>query len=134
MVYQIWKSPKTNVKCVHHDHLKPSQLKLDSWLTSPKDLSLFSDHGVMTDQEEEIPASELVKKSSLTNDESSWDTEVVTTTTDEMGDAVSGQTGIIMESFLGSPGKTGGSTTHVGRKTRMPQHFQGYKLYFACQL
>ena len=101
-------SPKANVKCVHHDRLKPSHLKLDSWLTSSKDsvpiedsvpdvdFSLFPDHGVI-DQEEEVPASEIVKKSSLNNDESSLDTEVVTTTTYEMGDAVSGQTGIVKE-------------------------------------
>ena len=69
------------------------------------DLSLFSDHGVMTDQEEEVSASEIVKKSSLNNDESSLDTEVMTATTDEMGDAISGETGIVKESFLGSPGK-----------------------------
>ena len=42
------------------------------------------------------------------------------TTTDEMGDAVPGQTGIVKESFLSSPGKTGGSITRVGRKTRLP--------------
>ena len=58
----------------------------------------------------------------------------MTTTTDEIGDAISGQTGIVKESFLGSPGKTGGSTTHVGTKTRIPQHLQDYKLYFACQI
>ena len=117
-MYQIQKSPKANVKCVHHDRLKPSHVKLDSWLTSSEgcvpsedsvlgvDLSLFSNHAVMTDQEEEVRASEIVKKSSLNNDESSLDTEVVTTTADEMGDAVSGQTGIVKESFLSSPGKT----------------------------
>ena len=72
LLYQIQKSRKANAKCVHHDCLKPSHLKLDSWLTSSKDsepsedsvldvdLSLFSDHGVMTDQEEEVPASEIV--------------------------------------------------------------------------
>ena len=96
------------------------------------DLSLFPDHGVMTNQEEEVPASEIVKKLSLNNDKSSL--EVMTTTTDEMGDAVSGQTGIVKESFFGSPGKTGSSTTCVGRKTRIPQHLQDYKLYFTCQL
>ena len=48
-------------------------------------LSLFSDHDVMTDQEEEVPTSEIVRKSSFNNDE-----EVVTTTTDETGDAVLG--------------------------------------------
>ena len=37
LVYQIQKSPKANVQCVHHDCLKPSHLKLDSWLTSSKD-------------------------------------------------------------------------------------------------
>ena len=88
----------------------------------------------MTDQEEEVPASETVKKSSLNNDESSLDTEVVMTTTDGMGDAVSGQTGIVKESFLSSPGKTGSSTTRVGRKMRIPPHLQDYKLYFVCQI
>ena len=95
LVYQIQKSPKANVKCVHHDCLKPSHLKLDTWLTSPKD-SVPSDDSVLDDvnhsfnQEEEVPASEIVKKSSLNNDESSLDTEVVVMTTDEMVDAVSG--------------------------------------------
>ena len=146
LVCQIQKSPKANVKCVHHDHLKPSHVKLDSWLASSKgsvpsedsvldlDLSLFSDHAVMTDQEEEVPASEIVKKSFLNNGESFTDAEVVTTTTDGIRDAVSDQTGIVKESFLGSSDKMGGSTTRVGRKTRIPQHLQDYKLYFACQV
>ena len=85
MVHQTQKSKKANVKCVHHDHLKPSHLKLDSGLTSPKDsvpsedfvvddvnLCLFSDQDVITDQEEEVPTSEIVKKSSLNNDNLLW--------------------------------------------------------------